>query len=153
MANIRWRLAATIVVAIVVIAVSTASLMAPRIHNPGPSDRRPPGFGYSFGDWADSDHNTKPINPDIVIVSLSGGGIRAAAFAATTLNRLRQFKINGRSLTDSIVLISSTSGGSIAAGFLAAHGFDQYDLFKSAFLTRKNTFDLSYRRYLSETIL
>ncbi|WP_081074773.1 patatin-like phospholipase family protein [Burkholderia cepacia] len=96
---------------------------------------------YTFANWAGKDHRPE-LAPDLIIVTLSGGGIRAAALAASTLNELGKFSINGRPLTSNIILISSTSGGSIAAGYIAAHGFDQYARFRKDFLEKNNNIRL-----------
>jgi NTE family protein len=96
---------------------------------------------YEFSNWLTEAH-VSLLSPDLIIVTFSGGGIRAAALAAATIEELRKFTINGKSLTNNIVLVSSTSGGSIAAGYMAAHGFDQYERFRESFLSNANTRDL-----------
>lgn len=95
------------------------------------------GSTYTFANWINKDHRPA-IAPDLIIVTLSGGGIRAATLAAAMLNELGKFTINGRPLTDNIIVISSTSGGSIAAAWLAAHGFDHYADFRREFLEKNN---------------
>jgi predicted acylesterase/phospholipase RssA len=122
-----------------------ASCGAPKIYNDGDRFRSAgqimPATAYNFINWIEGEHEPK-IQPDVIIVTLSGGGIRAAALAASTLEQLHKFTINGKPLTDNIVMVSSTSGGSIAAGYIAVHGFGHYDEFRRDFLTRKNTRDL-----------
>ncbi|MBU3739238.1 MAG: patatin-like phospholipase family protein [Rhodoferax sp.] len=62
----------------------------------------------------------------LVVVALSGGGARAAAFGYGVLDALRdtRFVWNGRptSLLDETDLVSGVSGGSIVAAYLAAFG-------------------------------
>jgi NTE family protein len=79
------------------------------------------------------------VKQDVIFLTLSGGGIRATALAASLMNELYKFTVDGTPLTDNIVLISSTSGGSIAAAYVAAHGFDRYQDFRSQLLSRRNT--------------
>ena len=79
---------------------------------------------------------------DLIIVTLSGGGIRAAALAAATLETIRRFTKNSRSLSENIIMISSVSGGSVAAIFIAKHGFGNYPYFRKIFLEKDNTMSL-----------
>ncbi len=65
-----------------------------------------------------------------IVLSLSGGGTRAAAFAYGAMLALDQQEIApGRTLLDEVDVISSVSGGSFAAGYLGVYG-------KSVFLRR-----------------
>ncbi len=62
----------------------------------------------------------------LVAVSLSGGGSRAAYFAAAALERLSAVRIPGQSgpgssLVNHIALLSAVSGGSIAGAYFSAH--------------------------------
>ncbi|AXI61142.1 hypothetical protein DLD99_11890 [Pseudomonas kribbensis] len=127
--------------------LSTLPACSPRIINEENSFAVSKPLGdattYTFANWVSKDHNPA-LTPDLIIVTLSGGGIRAAALAASTLNELRKFTINGHPLTDNIILISSTSGGSIAAGYIAAHGFDHYADFHRDFLEKNNSLGLFF---------
>ncbi len=59
----------------------------------------------------------------LLLVSLSGGGTRAAAFAYGVLDEMRRSSLpDGRTLVDEIDAISSVSGGSFAAAYLALYG-------------------------------
>src|SRR5262245_53259290 len=68
-----------------------------------------------------------PDNPGdvLIILSLSGGGTRAAALAYGTMEALRDVKlrIGGRSrrLLDEVDVINAVSGGSIVAAYYAVH--------------------------------
>jgi predicted acylesterase/phospholipase RssA len=70
---------------------------------------------------------TFPLLPDqekvLVGVALSGGGSRAALFAAGGLEALAKRRLKGerRSLVEKISHISSVSGGSFAASYYAMH--------------------------------
>lgn len=77
----------------------------------------------------------------LMLVSMSGGGARAAAFGYGVLDALRQTQVFWRgkdtSLLDEIDVISGVSGGSIMAAYFAAFGRDTFPAFEQQFL-RKN---------------
>lgn len=77
----------------------------------------------------------------LMLVSLSGGGARAAAFGYGVLDALRQTQVpwQGRSISliDELDLISGVSGGSIIAAYYAAFGPETFPAFDEQFL-RKN---------------
>lgn len=62
--------------------------------------------------------------PDtLIVVTASGGGTRATAMAMSVLETLGHVKLpNGRSMADEVDIISSVSGGSVAAGYFALYG-------------------------------
>lgn len=72
------------------------------------------------------------------LVTLSGGGARAAAFAYGVLRELKAtgFQWNGRptTLADEIDFISGVSGGSIAAAYYAAFGDAMFTRFEPDYL-------------------
>lgn len=77
---------------------------------------------YRFEKWIDSRVNLgKKINDitnnKLIILSFSGGGVRAATVAAGVLDELERQNLGGM-----IALISSTSGGSVTAALYAAKG-------------------------------
>ena len=71
-------------------------------------------------------------------MSFSGGGLRAATLAASVLDQL-----DDEGLADKIAVISSTSGGSVAAGYFAAKGMEGMEEFRDQFLYNDNTSDLT----------
>jgi len=83
-----------------------------------------------------------PDNPGdvLVILTLSGGGTRAAALAYGTMEALRDVKlrIGGRSrrLLDEVDVINAVSGGSIVAAYYALHRDGLFRDFESKFLKR-----------------
>jgi NTE family protein len=83
-----------------------------------------------------------PDNPGdvLVILTLSGGGTRAAALAYGTMEALRDvtLKIGGRSrrLLDEVDVINAVSGGSVVAGYYAIHRDGLFRDFESRFLKR-----------------
>ena len=61
----------------------------------------------------------------LVAITISGGGSRAAYFAAAVLERLSKVKWpgpNGDSLIEHVNLVSSVSGGSLAAAYFVLNG-------------------------------
>ncbi len=74
----------------------------------------------------------------VVGVSFSGGGMRAAAFAHGVLSELDEAVIDEeprrRSVTDSIRMISGTSGGAVAAAYFGYRGADGFHDFRERFL-------------------
>ena len=83
-----------------------------------------------------------PDNPGdvLVILTLSGGGTRAAALAYGTMEALRDIKlrIGGRmrSLLDEVDVINAVSGGSVVAAYYARHRDGLFRDFEGKFLKR-----------------
>jgi OOP family OmpA-OmpF porin len=101
-------------------------------------DRDPDGYSdYTFRNWID----TRPyLDKDLIVLSFSGGGLRAAALAASVLSELKK-----QNLDRNVAIISSTSGGSVTAGYFAAKGSAGLDDFSKNFLQHQNTSDLTFR--------
>lgn len=76
----------------------------------------------------------------VVGVSFSGGGTRAAAFAYGVLRELDAAVIDEvpreRSVTDSIHMVSGTSGGAVMAAYYGMRGPDQFHDFRERFLVQ-----------------
>lgn len=76
----------------------------------------------------------------LVVLTFSGGGTRAAAFAYGVLEELAATRINfdgqTRSLLDEIDVVSGVSGGSFAAAYFGLHGRDTLGSFDKRFLYR-----------------
>lgn len=111
-----------------------------------------PVRSYEFGNWLKSQKTLRKAELDsaqsldkrvqiahnqenLVVMSFSGGGSRAAALAAGVLKGL-PVKYKNR-----VAIISSASGGSVTAGFVAAEGADSMTLtrFEHNFLRYDNT--------------
>ena len=106
-----------------ILAVSLASCAFYR-QNP-PLQQYDPFYGYRFSSLI-PENPTQP-SPSFIIVSLSGGGTRAAALAYGALARMNQDQIgNGRTLLDKVDVISSVSGGSFASAYLGVFGKDRF---------------------------
>jgi NTE family protein len=92
-----------------------------------------------------------PTNPGdvLVVLSLSGGGMRAAALAYGTLEALRDVSVpiggTRRSLLDEVDIINAVSGGGIVAAYYAVHRDGIFRDFKERFLDRDVERDLQLR--------
>jgi predicted acylesterase/phospholipase RssA len=82
--------------------------------------------GYRFtnlGDQASQD----AADETFVVLTFSGGGTRAAAFAYGALEALRATDLgDGRTLLDEVDVISSVSGGSFAAAYYGLFGREEF---------------------------
>lgn len=76
----------------------------------------------------------------LVVMTFSGGGTRAAAFAYGVLEELAathiEFDGRQRSLIDEIDVVSGVSGGSFAAAYFGLHGAEMLGSFDKRFLYR-----------------
>lgn len=129
---------ATLLAALVV--GSAACARFPR----NPPLERPPGGGYRFSELEIGSGNT---NETFVIVTLSGGGTRAAAFSYGALCELERWRLpSGATLLDELDVVSSVSGGSFAAAYLGAFGKQRFlDQFAGDVLLRRIERDLLLR--------
>ncbi|HVY84634.1 MAG TPA: patatin-like phospholipase family protein [Caulobacterales bacterium] len=85
--------------------------------------------------------NTERALPDVgsdaIMLSLSGGGARAASFSLGVLQQLRNTQAaDGHPLLDHVAMITSVSGGSIIAAYYGLHGAPGLDTFRAAYLDR-----------------
>ena len=81
------------------------------------------------------------VDPDepYIVMSLSGGGVRATGLGYAVLNELRQVPDrSGRSFADEIRIISSASGGSVAAAWFGLKGSDGLPALRDNFIVRDN---------------
>jgi NTE family protein len=69
-----------------------------------------------------------------IVLSFSGGGLRAAAFAHGVLTALESVKTADGDLLDDVALISSVSGGSLTAAHYGVYGRDGLARFRSEVL-------------------
>jgi len=108
---------------LVVAAVGLAACYHPR--NPRLSGYQRDA-GYTFKNLG-SPEEQRAQNETFVILTFSGGGTRAAAFAYGALQALRETDIgHGRTLLDEVDVISSVSGGSFAAAYLGLFGQEAF---------------------------
>ena len=86
--------------------------------------------GYRWGNLQPSG-----LEGTLVIVTASGGGTRATALALSVLRGLDKISLpNGATLAREVDLISSVSGGSVAASYFALEGRDGFDKLESDFI-------------------
>ena len=101
--------------------------------------------GYRYRNLKDT-LGEGPANRDFVIVTLSGGGIRAAALAYGVLAHLDEARINReQTLLDKVDVISSVSAGSFAAAY--------YGLFGKERFLRRFKIDVLYRHITRDLVL
>lgn len=115
----------------------TALLGSCSVSNTGPIN------AFSPVPTRDSSHFMNDFGDDgalVVGVSFSGGGTRAAAFSYGVLRELDAAVIDEepreRSVTDSIHMISGTSGGAVTAAYFALRGPDRFHDFHQRFLAQ-----------------
>lgn len=83
------------------------------------------------------------VEGDVVALSFSGGGARAAAFSLGVLQGLREMRTaEGASLLDRVILITGVSGGAITAAYYGQHGAAGLDSFRAAYLDKDWEADL-----------
>jgi len=77
-----------------------------------------------------------PLPRTLVIVTVSGGGTRAAALGYGAMQALAKVKLEerGKTLLHAVDIVSSVSGGSVPAAYLAAVGPEGLPAMKDAFL-------------------
>lgn len=95
-----------------------------------PLESYPPALSYQYDNIAPGENNSDSLE---VILTFSGGGTRAAAFCYGVLEKLRDTEITWegkrRRLLDEVDVISSVSGGSLAAAYYGLFGERTFDDF------------------------
>lgn len=96
----------------------------------------PSASAYRFGDAERADQSGDML----VLLTLSGGGMRAAALGYGVLEELRRTEVtvDGRSrrLLDEVDLISAVSGGTLPAAYYALRGDKTFSEFEPRLLSR-----------------
>ncbi len=82
------------------------------------------------------------VGEDVISLSLSGGGMRAAAFGFGVLKGLESLSADGDDLVGDITFMSSVSGGSLLAAYYGLHGRRALGDFRGAVLERNMEFGL-----------
>jgi NTE family protein len=112
--------------AVAVLLLSACSTYQP-LQQPPPLTQAPAAY-----------ESRAPARPLVFVVTLSGGGARAAAFGLGVLRELKatELQIDGRATTllDELALISGVSGGSVLAAHYAAFGDESLRRFDAEFL-------------------
>jgi NTE family protein len=89
-----------------------------------------PHTGYRW-----TQNQERASSDTLVIVTMSGGGSRAAALALSVLQGLDDVRLpNGHTLAQDIDIVSSVSGGSVTAGYFALKGSDGFDELENNFI-------------------
>ncbi|MGL4576285.1 MAG: patatin-like phospholipase family protein [Burkholderiaceae bacterium] len=81
------------------------------------------------------------VGTNTIGLSLSGGGMRAAAFAYGVLQALAG-EAGGTDVFDDLTFMSSVSGGSLTAAYFALHGRKGFDTYRATVLERNLERDL-----------
>lgn len=91
-----------------------------------------PGYGYRFA----TTNEGGTADDTFVVVTMSGGGTRAAALSQGVLEKLAATKIRGGAtdLLSTVDVVSSVSGGSFTAAYYALHGREGWPTFRNDFL-------------------
>ena len=76
------------------------------------------------------------VDTNVVALSLSGGGLRASAFAYGVLEALADAGHGRPDVFDDLTFISSVSGGSLTAAYVALHGRSGLATFRGEVLER-----------------
>ena len=98
-----------------------------------PLPKPDPAAGYRFANYP-LDRNREDL---FVVLTLSGGGTRAATLAYSVMDALDDVVLpgdSGRTLLDEVDLISSVSGGSFTSSYFALHGKRLFVDFEERFL-------------------
>lgn len=105
------------------------------------------GFGYRAADTGRMPGLERALPQTYVVLAFSGGGTRAAAFAHGALRELgatRSRAAPDLTLLDAVDMVSSTSGGSVAAANFVLRGPEQFRMLdqRGGFLAHNGMVDL-----------
>jgi len=92
-----------------------------------PFDNQPLNRPITAGFVTQSTAPRDIVGRDVIGLSLSGGGMRAAAFSLGVLKALAGDQGRAGDVYDDVTFISSVSGGSLTAAYVALHGRDGLD--------------------------
>jgi NTE family protein len=100
---------------------------------PTPVLTAPSSLGYRFQNAPATPQNSDEL---FVVLMLSGGGTRSAAFSYGVMKELARTAVPkaGRNLLDEVDVISSVSGGSFPAAYFALYGSPGLPRFETDFL-------------------
>lgn len=94
----------------------------------GPVARLDAGTGYYPANHIDADDDA------LMILTMSGGGKRAAAFSQGMLDALATIRFGRGTLLDEVDMVSSVSGGSVTAANYAVNGPGSFGRYRETFL-------------------
>ena len=101
---------------------------ATTVYNKPGNEPLAPGAPFNWDDTADVMHENS------IVLSFSGGGLRAASFAHGVLQALKGIKTGDGDLLDDVSLITSVSGSSITSAYFGLHGREGLDRFRDEVL-------------------
>ena len=105
-------------------------------------DNQPQNAPISAGFVAQMAQDRGIVGENTIGLSLSGGGLRAAAFSLGVLQALTEAGAARTDLFDDVAFLSSVSGGSLTAAHVALHGRAGLDTFRARVLDRDLERDL-----------
>jgi len=105
-------------------------------------DNQPQNAPISAGFVAQMAQDRGIVGENTIGLSLSGGGLRAAAFSLGVLQALAEAGAARTDLFDDVAFLSSVSGGSLTAAHVALHGRAGLDTFRARVLDRDLERDL-----------
>jgi len=116
----------------IAVAAALLSACAYPTRNEALTDAARPRYDYQQARAADGMPDT------LVIVTASGGGARATALALSALQAMDEIKVRSgaSTLARQVDIVSSVSGGSVAAAYFALNGPEKLDLLKQNFLQK-----------------
>ncbi len=107
------------------------------------------GYGYIAQNVGQKDNSEELL----LILSFSGGGTRAAAFAYGVLEELRATEVTfdgkKRRLLDEVYMISGVSGGSFTAAYLGLFGDRIFEDYESRFLKKNVQRELAFNIFMN----
>src|SRR6516225_1362591 len=123
---------------LVIVSMVMLGGCATRPINP-PIERVDLNTGYRFETRLEQRHDSDAEN--LLVLSFSGGGTRAAAFSYGVLEALRRIEVIGPKdkkvrLLDQVDIITGVSGGSFTALAYGLYGDKLFDRYESDFLKR-----------------
>jgi NTE family protein len=87
------------------------------------------------------------VGENVIALSFSGGGFRAAAFSFGALKALEKAQAQHPGILDDITFITSVSGGSLTAAYYGIHGKDALANFRSNVLLRDAEADMRFSAF------
>jgi NTE family protein len=107
-------------------------------------DNAPQNVAETAASLAAAQAQRDVVGANLIALSLSGGGLRASAFALGVMQGLAESKVagGGADLFDDLSFISSVSGGSLTAAYIGLKGRPGLQRFRTEVLVRNFERDL-----------
>ena len=114
-------------IGVVMACAALVSGCATSVHNTAANLPLPPGSRFEL-------EQPDVMHENSIVISFSGGGLRAASFAHGVLQALESVKTPEGDLLDDVSLISSVSGSSLTSAYFGLHGREGLRDFRSRVL-------------------